>query len=128
MAIQEQINVCCSWPLNNITAYRLLTAHCEVSSDSYYCQTTNNFEKLLDLGGTENTSMITSPILLILHIYIGPTRFFKDGALNAKFDVDQKLCLGSTNLDQNDSGKIKEAITVDKDDKDEEEDPREKNK
>ncbi len=39
------------WAPNNITAHRLLTAHHGVPSDSYRHQTTNDFEKLLDLKG-----------------------------------------------------------------------------
>lgn len=59
------------WALNNITAHRLLTACCRVPLDSYQYQITNNFKKLLDLKGEENTSMITVPILLVFRIHIG---------------------------------------------------------
>ncbi len=82
--------------LNNITAHSLLIARHRVPLDSYHPQTTNDFEKLLDLEGKENTSMITAPILLVLHMHIGPTRFLEDGAPNAEFDADGRLRTGST--------------------------------
>ncbi len=113
--------------LNNITAHKLLTARRGVLSNSYRHQTTNDFEKLLDLEGKENTSMITAPILLVLRMHIGPTRFLEDGALNAEFDADGRLRIGSTGLDLDDSA-VAEAIAMVEDDKDEEKDPREKNR
>lgn len=51
------------WALNNITAQRLFITCRRVPSDSYHYQTTN--KKLLDQKGIENTSMITTPILLL---------------------------------------------------------------
>ncbi len=113
--------------LNNITVHRLLTACCGVPSDSYRYQITNDFAKLLDLEGKENNSMITAPILLVLRIHIGPTRFLEDSAPNAEFDADGRLRIGSTSLDWDDSV-VAEAIAAVEDDKDEEEDPREKNR
>ncbi len=85
--------------LNNITAHRLLTARRGMPSDSYRHQTANDFEKLLDLEGKENTLIITAPIFLVLHMHIGPTRFLKDGAPNAEFDTDRRLHTRSTGLD-----------------------------
>ena len=66
--------------------------------DSYRYQTTNNFEKLLDQKGMENIMIITTSIFLVFCMYIRPTRFLKDGAPNAKFDVDKILHPGSTGL------------------------------
>ncbi len=84
---------------SDVTAYRLLTTCHGMSSDSYHHQSINNFEKLLDLENAENTSMIIAPILLVLHIHIGPTWFLEGGVPNAKFDVDKRLYIGSTGLD-----------------------------
>lgn len=71
--------------------------------------------------------MITTPILLILYMHIGPTKLFKTGAPNAGFDAKQRLYPGSTGLDQDESGKIEKAIIANKDNKDEK-DPQEKNR
>ncbi len=97
--------------LNNVTTHRLLTARHGVPSDSYCHQTTNNFEKLLDLEGKENTSVITAPILLVLHMYIEPAKFLENGAFNAEFDADGRLRTGSTGLDWDDSP-VAEAIAA----------------
>ncbi len=96
-------------------------------SDIYRHQTTNNFEKLLDLEGQENTLMITASIFLVLCMYIEPTRFLEDGAPNAEFDIDRRLRTGSTGLDWDDIA-VAEAITMVEDNEDEEKDPREKNR
>ncbi len=71
--------------------------------------------------------MITAPILLVLRMHIGPTRFLEDGAPNAEFDADGKLRTWSTGLDWDDSA-VPEAIAAVEDNKNEEEDPQEKNK
>ncbi len=84
--------------------------------------------KLLDLEGAENTSMIIASILLVLHMHIGPTRVLKDGAPNVEFDTNGRLHTGSTDLDWDDSAKIEEAIFMDEDNKDREEDPWERNR
>lgn len=96
--------------------------------NSYRHQTTNNFNKLLDLKGAENTSMITAPIFLVLRIYIGPTRLLENSVSNAKFGANKRFRTGSTSLDWDDSTKIEEIIAMDKDDEDEKEDFREKNR
>ncbi len=96
-------------------------------SDSYRHQTTNEFQKLLDLEGKENSSMITAPILLVLRMHIEPTRFLEDGAPNAKFDADGRLCTRFTGLDWDDNA-VAEAIATVEDDEDEEEDLWEKNR
>ena len=72
--------------------------------------------------------MITAPISLVLHIYIRLTKSLQNGTLNAKFDTKRKLYPGFTDLDWNDNAKIEEAITVNKYNKDEEKDPRKKNR
>lgn len=113
--------------LNNITADRLLTARHGVLSDNYSYQTTNNFEKLLTLKSTKNTSMIIIPILLVFCMHIGPTRLLEDGAPNAEFDAKKKLRLGFIGLDQDEKGEIERAITTDEDNKNEE-DPQKKKK
>lgn len=72
--------------------------------------------------------MITAPILLVIHMHIGPTSLLKDGGPNAKFDADGRLRTGFTGLAWDDNAKIEKAITVDKNDEDEEEDSWEKNR
>lgn len=97
-------------------------------SNSYRYQTINNFEKLLDLESKENILIIITLIFLVLYMHIELTKLSEDGAFNAKFDVDRKLCIGSTGLDWDNSTKIKEVIATDKNDEDKEEDPWEKNR
>ncbi len=106
------------WALKNITAHRLLTTCHGMPSDSYRHQTTNNFKKLLDLEGKENTWIITAPILLVLYMHIEPMRFLDNGTPNTKFHADGRLCTGSTGLDWDDSI-VAEAIAVVEDNKDE---------
>ncbi len=113
--------------LNNIIAHRLLTARRGSPSDSYRYQTTNDFEKLLNLEDKKNTSMITVQILLVLRMHIGPTRFLEVGAPNAKYDADERLRTGFISLDWDDSA-VAEAIAAVEDNEDEEEDPLEKNR
>lgn len=72
--------------------------------------------------------MINNTIFLVLYMHIKPTRFRDNSTFNAKFDIEKRLYIGFTGLDQNDSCKIEEAITVNKNDKNEEDDPQEKNK
>lgn len=69
--------------------------------------------------------MIIAPIFLVFRMYIWPTWLLEDHAFNAKFYIEGRFHLGSTSLNWNKRGKIKKAIAVDKDDKDEE-DHREK--
>ncbi len=116
------------WVLNNIIAYRLPTACRGVPSENYPYQTTNDFEKLLDLENVENTTMITAPILLVFRMHIGPTKFLENGTLNAEIDMNGRLRTGSTGLDWDDYAKIEKANAIDKDDVDKEEDPRERNR
>ncbi len=116
------------WALNNITAYKLLTTCYGMSSDSYRHQTTNNFEKLLDLKDAENTSMITAPIFQILRMHIGPTRLLEDSAPNTEFSANRRFRTRSTGLNWYDNTKIEEAIAIDKDDEDKKEDPRGRNR
>lgn len=56
--------------------------------DSYCYQTTNNLEKLREKKGLENTSFITNPILLAIHLYIEIITFLKNCTFNIKFDID----------------------------------------
>lgn len=72
--------------------------------------------------------MINVPIFLVLYMHIKPTRLRENGAPNAEFDIKGRLYIGFTCLDQDDSYKIEEAIAVNKNDKNEEDDPQEKNK
>lgn len=107
---------------NNIIAYRLLITCHKVPSNSYHHQSINNFEKLLDKEGAKNNLIIIISILLVFYMYVGPTRFWENGALNTEFDTDRRLYLKSTGLDWDDGAKIEEAITANKNNKDKEKD------
>lgn len=72
--------------------------------------------------------MITVSIFLVFCMQIKSTIFLENGALNAKFDANKRLYLGFTNLNQNDSIKIEEVITIDKDNKNKEKDFQKRNK
>lgn len=112
----------------NITVHRLLITRHEVPLDSYHHQITNDFEKLLNQEGAKNSWMIFVPIFLVFCMHIRPTRLLKSGAPNTKFDVDGRLRTRSISLDWDDSAKIQEVITMEKDNKDKKKDFREKNK
>ncbi len=60
-------------------------------------------------------------------MYVGLTRLFENGALNAKFDVEEKLRPGSIDLNWDEKSEIERAIAADEGDKDEE-DLRKKNR
>lgn len=79
------------WAFNNITTHKLFHAYYGVLSDNYYYWTTNDFKKLLDKKSTENPSMITFSIFLVLCIQIGLTKLLEDSILNVNFDVDGRL-------------------------------------
>lgn len=68
-------------------------------SNSYHYETNDNFEKLLDQEGAENTLMIALPILLVICMHIGPTKLLKDNTSNVEFDGDGRLRTVSTDLD-----------------------------
>lgn len=72
--------------------------------------------------------MIITLIFLVLCINIGPIRLLENSAFNAKFEVDKRLHAGSTGLDWDNSAKIEEAITADKDNKDKEKDFQNRNR
>lgn len=91
-----------------------------MSSNNYRHQITDDFEKLLDLKGVENTKMIITPIFLVFHILIKPTRLLKNNAPNAKLNAEERLRPGSTGLNWDNSGKIEKAIVMDKNAKDKE--------
>lgn len=55
-------------------------------------------------------------------MYIRPTRLLEDGSPNARFNADKKLRSESISLDKDNNDKIKEAIAMDKNDKDEKKD------
>lgn len=61
-------------------------------------------------------------------MHIGPTKLFEDNALNTKFDKDKILYTRFTDLNWDDSAKIKEAIPVRKNNEDEIKDLWEKNR
>lgn len=110
------------WALNNIIVHRLVIAYCGVPLDSNCHQITNNFKKLFEQEGAENTLIITISIFLVIRMYIRLTRFLEDGAPNTKFDGDGRPYTGFIDLDWNNNAKIKKAIIMDKNNKDEVED------
>lgn len=105
---------------NNIITHRLLIACHKVLSNNDCHQTINNFEKLLVHEGAENALIIIALIFLVLHIQIKLTRLLENGALNTKFDTEERLYPGSSGLDWDEKGKIEKVIVTDKDNKDEE--------
>lgn len=62
--------------------------------------------------------MITVLILLVFSMHIKSTKLLEDSTPNAKFNADEKLRLGSTGLDWDDSAQIEKAIATNKDNKD----------
>lgn len=71
--------------------------------------------------------MITNSIFLAIYIHIGSTKLREDGTSNVKYDTERRLCEGCISLDWGDDIKIKEAITINNDNKDEVKDPWKKN-
>ena len=87
------------WAINYFTAHRILNACIGVASDGYKHHITNDFEKLLkEMDGSENTSVITTPILLRIAMHIRSTGFLDDGALDVVFSPDEKIQEGSVQL------------------------------
>lgn len=79
------------WMINNFSAYRIFIACIAISSNNYKYQTTNNFEKLLTQKDNENTTIITTLILISISMHIGPTWFLEDGILKLVYDIDRKI-------------------------------------
>ena len=80
------------WAINYFTAHRILNARIGVAFDGYKHYTTNDFEKLLkEKDGSENTSMITTPILVKIEMHIGSTGFLDDGTLDVVFSPDGRI-------------------------------------
>ena len=85
--------------INYFTAYRILNARIGVASDDYKHHTTNDFEKLLKKkDSSENTSVITTPILLRIGMHIGSTGFLDNGAPDIVFSPDGRIQEGSFQL------------------------------
>lgn len=62
--------------------HRLFNTCIEVLLDSFYYYITNNIEKFIDQEGKKNINSIISAILIAIRIYIRPTKFLKNAALN----------------------------------------------
>lgn len=62
--------------------------------------------------------MVTTSIFLVIYIHIKPTRLLNHGAPNTKFDAEERLCIRSISLDEDNSVEIKKTIAVDKNNKD----------
>ena len=85
--------------INYFTTHKILNACIGVASDDYKHHTTNDFEKLLkEKDDSENTSVITTPILLRIGIHIESTGFLDDGAPDIMFSPDGKIQEGSVQL------------------------------
>lgn len=106
------------WALNNITIHKILHTCCGILSDNFWHQTTNNFDKLFKEDDNKNTTKITIPILLVIKIYIGPTRLLEDCTITANNNLEGRLYGESQSLDWGDDREIEEAITDAKDNKD----------
>lgn len=86
----------------------------------------NNFGKVFNQKGAKNTLIIIATIFFVICMHIRPTRLLDNDISDAKFDTDNGLRIGFTNLDWDDSFKIEDIIAIDKDNKDKIKDPREK--
>ena len=87
------------WAINYFTTHKILNACINVVFDGYNHHTNNDFEKLLkQKDGSKNTSVITTPILVRIGIYIGSTGFFDNGAPDIVFSPDKKIQKGSVEL------------------------------
>ncbi len=112
--------------LNNITSHKLLITYCEMLSDHYRHQTTNNFEKLLEQKDAKNTSKVATSIFLTIGIYIGPNRLLEVGSPNTEYDSEGKLCERCTGVYWDDESEVKEAMTAGNDKNNDDKDPQEK--
>ena len=78
--------------INYFTAHKILNAYIGVASDGYKHHIINNSKKLLkEKDGLENTSVITTLILLRIGMHIGSTKFLDDGALDVVFSPDGRI-------------------------------------
>lgn len=71
--------------------HKILHVYIEIFSNSYKHHITNNFEQLIEKKGLEIISIITTPILTIISMHIGPTRFLKAGVPEVVFNTDKKI-------------------------------------
>lgn len=61
---------------------------------------------------TKNTLIVTTPILLTIDMYIGLIRLLEVGPPNAKYNLEERLREGYTDMDWGDKGEIKEAMAI----------------
>ena len=87
------------WAINYFTVHRILNAYIDVAFDDYKYHTINNFEKLRkEKDGSDNTSVITTSILLRIGMHIGSTGFLDDNAPDVVFSLDGRIREGSIPL------------------------------
>ena len=87
------------WAINYFTAHKIFNAHISVASNGYKHHITNDFEKLLkEKDGSENTSVITTLILVKIGMHIGLTGLLDDGIPDFVFSPDKKIQEGSVKL------------------------------
>lgn len=80
------------WAIKNFTAHKILNLCIRVSSNSYRYHTTSNFEQLIEKEESSKIpSIITTPILITISIYIGPTEFLKGDPPKVLFDIEVKI-------------------------------------
>ena len=85
--------------INYFTAHRILNIRIGVASNGYKHYKTNNFEKLLkEKDGSENTSIITTPIWVKIKIHIGSSGFLDNGAPDVMFSPNGKIQKESVQL------------------------------
>lgn len=115
------------WALNNITAQNILYAYWRILLDNFQHQITGNFNKLIKQSGKKNTTKITTPIFLVIKMYIGPTRLLENGAAIANYHLEKKLCKGSQVLNWGNNKEIDETVVDAEDNKNKAENPQKKN-
>ena len=87
------------WAINYFTMHKILNTRISVAFDGYKHHITNNFENLLkEKDGSENTSVITTPILVKIGMHIGSTEFLDNGAPDVVFSSDKRIQKGSVQL------------------------------
>lgn len=85
--------------INYFTVHKILNARMAVASNGYKHHITNNIKKLLkEKDGSENTSMITTPILVRIGMHIGSTGFLDNNAPDVIFSPDKRIQEGLVQL------------------------------
>ena len=87
------------YTINYFIAYKIFNVYISIVFDSYKQYTINNFENLLKKkDGLKNTSVITTPILVRIEIFIRSTRFLDKNISYIIFSLDKKIQENLTQL------------------------------